>query len=198
MARRKKIARPIREQGADYLLRVRANHKGLHNRLQDTWDLERAGGFAGYAHGYADMVGKGHGRIEIRRCRATGDPDREWRDLASLVRVESERHCGDRVSTEVRGFISSLPPKAQPQLRTVRKHWSIENAHHWVLDVAFGEDGSRIRTGHAAHNMVIPGALPTTCCARTHPQGGHRQQAVDGRLEQGLPVPTDRPRPKPT
>ena len=177
MARRKKIARQIREQGADCVLRVRANHKGLHARLQDTWDLERAGGFAGYAHDYADTVGKGHGRIESRRCWTTGDPDllahadpdREWRDLASLVRVESERRCGDRVSTEVRGFISSLPPRAKPQLEAVRKHWAIENAHHWVLDVAFGEDGSRIRTGHAAHNMAIPSASPTTCCARTRP-----------------------------
>ncbi len=163
MGCQKKIARQIREQEADYLLRVRANHKGLHNRLQDTWDLERAQGFAGYAHDYADTVGKGHGRIEIRRCWTTGDPDllahvdpdREWRDLASLVWVECERRCGDRVSTEVRGFISSLPPRARPQLEAVRKHWSIENAHHWVLDVAFGEDGSRIRTGHAAHNMAI-------------------------------------------
>ena len=103
MARRKKIARRIREQGADCLLRVRANHKGPHNRLKDTRDLKRAGHFAGYAHDHADTVGKGHGRIGIRRCRATGDPallahvdpDREWRDLASLVRVESERRCGD-------------------------------------------------------------------------------------------------------
>ena len=146
----KKMARPIREQGADYVLCVRANHKGLHARLQDTWDLERSEGFAGYAYDYADTVGKGHGRIEIRRCGTTGDPnllahvdpDRAWRDLASLVRVECERHCGNRVSTKVRGFLARLPPKAKPQLEAVRKHWSIEN-------------GSRIRTGHAAHNMVI-------------------------------------------
>ena len=172
----KKIARQIREQGADYLLRVRTHHKGLHGRLQDTWDLERAEGFAGYAHDDADTVGQGHGRIESRRCWTTGDPDllahgdpdRAWRDRASLVRVECERRCGDRVATEVRGFLSSLPPKAQPQLEAVRKHWAIENAHHWVLDVAFGEDGSRSRTGHAAHNMALPGALPTICCARTH------------------------------
>ena len=163
MGCQKSIARQIRGQGADYLLRVRANHKGLYGRLQDTWNLERAGHFAGYAHDYADTVGKGHGRIEIRRCWTTGDPDllahvdpdREWCDLASLVRVESERRCGDRVSTEVRIFISSLSPKAKQQLEAVRKHWSIENAHHWVMDVAFGEDGSRIRTGHAAHNMAI-------------------------------------------
>ena len=82
----------------------------------------------------ADTVGKGHGRIEIRRCRATGDldllahvvPDREWRDLTSLVWVESERHCGDRVSTEVRCFIPAYPPGP-----------------------------SRIRTSHAVHNMAI-------------------------------------------
>ena len=74
MGRWKTIARRIREQGADCLLRVRANHQGLHDRLQDTWNLERAGNFAGYVHDYADTVGKGHGRIEIRHCWTTGDP----------------------------------------------------------------------------------------------------------------------------
>ncbi|MCY4520261.1 MAG: ISAs1 family transposase, partial [Caldilineaceae bacterium] len=63
--------------------------------------------------------------------------------------------CGDRVTTDVRIFIASLPPKAEPRLQAVRQHWTIENAHHWVMDVAFGEDDSRIRTGHAAHNMAI-------------------------------------------
>ena len=163
MGCQKAIARQIRQQGADYVLRVRDNHKGLHARLEDTFALERAGHFAGYAHDYADTVGKDHGRIEIRRCWTTGDPallahadpDREWCDLASLVWVECERRIGDRVTTDVRCFISSLPPKARLQLQAVRRHWSIENAHHWVLDVAFGEDNSRIRTGYAAHNMAI-------------------------------------------
>ncbi len=163
MGCQKAIARQIRKQGADYVLRVRDNHKGFHTRLKDTFALERAGHFAGYDHDYADTVGKGHGRIETRRCWATGDPallahadpDRAWCDLASLVWVESERRCGDKVSTEVRIFISSLPPQARLQLQAVRGHWAIENAHHWVLDVAFGEDGSRIRTGYAAHNMAI-------------------------------------------
>jgi len=163
MGCQKAIARQIRKQGADYVLRVRAHHKGLHHRLEDTFALERAGNFAGGPHDYADTVGKDHGRIEIRRCWTTGDPallahvdpDREWCDLASLVWVESERRCGDRVTTDIRIFLSSLPPKARLQLQVVRGHWTIENAHHWVLDVAFGEDDSRIRTGHAAHNMAI-------------------------------------------
>jgi len=194
----KAIARQIRKQGANYVLRLRANHKDLHNRLEDTFALERAGNFAGCPHDYADTVGKDHGRIEIRRCWTTGDPallahvdpDREWCDLVSRVWVECERRCGDRVTTDVRIFIASLPPKAEPRLQAVRQHWSIENAHHWVLDVAFGEDDRRIRTGHAAHNMAI---LKRIAHARTSIQGGHRQQAPGGGLEQGLPVPTDRP-----
>ena len=84
---------------------------------------------------------------------------------------------------------ASFRPAAQGQtaIEAVRKHWSIENAHHWVLDVAFNEDGS-------CSALATP---PTTCCARTGRQGGHRQQAAGRSLEQGLPVPTDRPRPKP-
>ena len=117
MGCQKAIARPIRKQGADHVLRVRDNHQGLHARLKDTFALERAGGFAGYAHDDADTVGKDHGRIETRRCRATGDPallahadpDRAWCDRACLVRVESERRCGDRVTTDVRIFICRPP-----------------------------------------------------------------------------------------
>ena len=154
MGCQKAIARQIRKQGADYVLRVRDNHKGGHARLQDTFALEQAGDFAGYSHDYADMVGKDHGRIETRRCWTTGTPDWEWRDQASLVRVESERHCGNRVTADVRIFISSLPPKARLQLQAGRRHWNIENAHHWVMDVAFGEDACRIRTGQAAHNLL--------------------------------------------
>ncbi|MCY4519778.1 MAG: hypothetical protein OXC13_03260 [Caldilineaceae bacterium] len=89
----------------------------------------RAVDCAGGRHDYADTVGKDHGRIETHRC-------------------------GNRVTTDTRCFISSLPPKAKPLLQAVCQHWSSENAHHWVLDVAFGEDDSRIRTGHAAHKWL--------------------------------------------
>ena len=169
MGCQKAIARPIRQQGADYVMRVRDHHKGLHARLEDTFALERTGHFAGYAHDDADTVGKDRGRIETRRCGTTGDPallvhgdpDREWCDLANLVWVESERHCGDRVTTDIRIFLSSLPPQARFPLQAVRGHWAIEKAHHWVLDVAFGEDDSRVRTGYAVHNRAIPKASPT-------------------------------------
>ena len=145
------------------MLRVRDHHKGLHARLEDTFALERVQDFVGYAHDYADTVGKNprahrnpplldNGRP---RPDPMWTPTRAWCDLASLVWVECERHCGDRVTTNVHAFISSLPPKARLPLQAMRRHGSIENAHHWVLDVAFGEDDSRIRTGYATHNMVI-------------------------------------------
>ena len=207
MGCQKAIARPIRQQGTDYVLRIRDNHKGLHARLEDTFALERAGHFASYAHDYAAPVGKDHGCIAIRRCWTTGDPallahadpDHQWCDLASLVWVECERRIGNRVTTDVRIFMFSLPPKARLQLQAVLRRWRVpsgcENAHYRVLDVAFGEDDSRIRTGYAAHNIDHPQAhRPQPPAAGPHPEGGHRQQAAGGGLGQELPVPTDRPR----
>ena len=132
------IARQSRGQEADYVLHTRANHQGLRDCLKDTFALEQTRDCAGCRHDYADSVGKDHkGQIETH-C------------------------CGDRVTTDTRCFISSLSPKAKPLLQAVCRHWSIENAPHWVLDVAFGEDDSRIRTGHAVHTLAISSAWPTS------------------------------------
>ncbi|MCY3658740.1 MAG: ISAs1 family transposase [Caldilineaceae bacterium] len=125
MGCQKKIARQIRKQEADHVLRVQAHGQGLHARMEDTFALERAEDFADCPHDDSDMVGKDDGRIEIRRCWTTGDPaylhhvdpDRDWCDLASLVWVECERHCGDRVTTDSHCFISSLSPRPNPGCR---------------------------------------------------------------------------------
>lgn len=163
MGCQKTIAHQIREQEADYVLAVKKNQKGLYDRLVDTFTLEKASHFADCPHDGVTTVEKAHGRIEIRRCWALGDPDylvyvalhQDWRDLRSLVAVEAERHWGDHMTTEIRYFISSLPPQAAPLLAAVRHHWSIDNSHHWSMDVAFGEDHCRVRTGPAAHNLAI-------------------------------------------
>ncbi len=159
----KAIAHLIREQKADYVLGVKQNQKGLYDRLQDTFTQESAEDFADCPHDFVETVEKDHGRVATRRCWTLGDPaylayvdpHQAWCDLTRRVWVEAERRCGDQVTTEVRCFISRLPPQAKPLLNSVRQPWSIENTHHWVMDVAFREDDSRIRTGQAAPNMAI-------------------------------------------
>ena len=74
MGCRKRFARRIRKQEADHVLRVRANHQGLHDRVEDTRALKRPQDFVDCPQDDADTVGKDHSRIGNRRCRVTGDP----------------------------------------------------------------------------------------------------------------------------
>ncbi len=79
----------------------------------------------------------------------------QWRHLTSLVLVESERLVAGHNSVDTRYYISSLPNQAARLLTATRAHWGIENRLHWVLDIAFREDESRVRQGHAAENLAV-------------------------------------------
>ena len=163
MGCQKRIAYTIRDRGANYVLALKGNQPQLHEAVVETFAVEQAEGFEGCDHDFHQTVNKNHGRIETRRCWALGtseyiryvDPDGTWPDLRSLVMIEAQRRQGDQVTAETRYYISSLPADARALLQAVRSHWGIENSLHWVLDMAFREDESRIRTGHAAHNMSI-------------------------------------------
>jgi predicted transposase YbfD/YdcC len=160
------IATQIVEQGADYVLALKDNHEKLHDRV--TRACADADVAAGTALPLGDLpediaTDKGHGRREQRRCRAIGDPayladidpDRAWPDLRSVVCIESTRRIGEAVSIEARHYLSSLPADAKALSAAVRSHWGIENRLHWVLDVTFREDDSRVRVGHAPENLAI-------------------------------------------
>jgi predicted transposase YbfD/YdcC len=160
------IAAQIVEQGANYVLALKDNQPTLHEHVRLAFvDAEAA---VGTTLPLADLeahttVEKDHGRIERRRCRAIGDsaylafidPAGAWPNLKSVVCIESTRRIGDAVSTEARHYLSSLPADAALLQRVVRSHWGVENQLHWVLDLAFHEDNSRVRADHAPENLAI-------------------------------------------
>jgi predicted transposase YbfD/YdcC len=152
------IVEQIINQQGDYVLALKDNQGTLSEAVRDYFSVAQAHDFQGVDHTYHEQLDTGHGRIEKRRCWACADlntlpaPQR-WAGLRSIIRVESERHIGDKVTTEQRFFISSLKADAHKIAPAIRAHWEIENGCHWVLDVTFGEDDSRIRRGHGAHNF---------------------------------------------
>lgn len=163
MGCQKGIAATIIDRGADYVLALKENQPQLHEDVQAMFAQARRTDFAELAHDFHETIHKGHGRLEIRRCWAVSDPahlryvnDRQqWRHLTSLVLVESERLVAGHNSVDTRYYISSLPNQAARLLTATRAHWGIENRLHWVLDIAFREDESRVRRGHAAENLAV-------------------------------------------
>jgi len=69
--------------------------------------------------------------------------------------VEAKRQVGEQVTCERRYYVMSLAGDAQAFGNAIRSHWSIENGLHWVLDLAFEEDRSRMRKDHSQQNFVV-------------------------------------------
>ena len=157
------IARRIRAGGADYVLALKDNQPTLHELVAHRVAVVAAGDAAGLTPATHATVGKDHGRLEVRRCWATDDPEvlgwldpaRAWPDLRSVAAVAGERRIDGVAKTEVRYYLSSLPADPVRIAAAVRAHWGIENRLHWVLDLAFREDESRVRTGHAAEHFAV-------------------------------------------
>jgi predicted transposase YbfD/YdcC len=156
----KKIVAQIREQKAEYVCALKGNHAVLEQEVAEFLTSVREDRTFGFAFATCQSVEKDHGRIETRRYWQAEAPDwlsefEQWRDLKSVGLVESRREIGEKVSTETRYYLSSLPVEVERFARAVRGHWSIENCCHWVLDVVFGEDLSRVRVGNAAENLAV-------------------------------------------
>lgn len=168
----KSIAFDIIKKKADYVLGVKKNQPILHEDCVlyfEKYLLPK--GELSSKSAMVETVDKAHGRLEIRRCWQSTElkllpATKEWPGVRSVLRVERERHTCTGISSEVRYFISSLPLDPEKALSAVRQHWFVENQLHWVLDVTFGEDDSRIRRGDAAENMAVLRRLALNICRR--------------------------------
>ncbi len=163
MGCQREIARTIRARGADYALALKANHPQLAADVAGIVADALGPNAGGYTVGYHETLEKGHGRVERRRCWTIAeprvvawlDPGGAWADLRTIAVVEGTRRIGGETEAERRTYLSSLDGDAARFLATVRTHWAIENRLHWVLDLAFREDDSRVRAGHAAENLAV-------------------------------------------
>ena len=144
-----------------YVLAVKDNQPLLAEAVRDFFETLNAPGYPRRAVSVHETLDKGHGRLESRRCTAVSQLDwletsglkARWKNLTSVACIESTRVIGDRVETDRRYVITSLPANSQRILHAVRTHWGIENGLHWCLDMTFGEDASTIRLRNAALNF---------------------------------------------
>lgn len=150
----KAIAHQIIEQGGDYVLALKENHRLLYEEVCDyfAWGQTQVGGLAQFSDSYAHTSEWGHGRHEVRRCFviAVSAQDwprahEQWPELKSLVLVEAQRApmgaetgAGKESEFQQRFYLSSLPGEAAGLLEAVRLHWGVENQAHWCFGCPLG------------------------------------------------------------
>jgi predicted transposase YbfD/YdcC len=161
----KKTVEMIRSKGADYLLTLKDNQPKLYEAVSSLF--ARAVRCRDIPVVSCEQFDREHGRLECRRCHVIlakdwlfeGDPFLVWHDLRCLILVERRREWserGEKKTSESHTFyISSLPAQASSLLSLIRSRWGIENSAHYVLDVVFGEDNSRIRQDHGPVNLSL-------------------------------------------
>mgnify|MGYP001616888246 CR=1 FL=1 len=151
-----KIANQIINKGGDYIFSLKGNQGDLSDDVMTYFDDD---GIINNSASHIDYD-KGHGRVETRECWVVDDVDwlkkrhPNWSSIKSIIRIHSTRES-KKTTKEVRYYVSSLTDTPEKILKSIRSHWAIENSLHWVLDMSFNEDCSRIRKGNAPYAMAI-------------------------------------------
>jgi len=180
----KDIAAKIVERKADYVLALKGNQPTLLEEVRRHFSDADDERFPTLLHDHHVTDETGHGRHEIRivdtiitpaRIRSL-NPDGDWANLRSIIRVQTRTPSHPDRQPETRYYLSSLSGDAATAAQVTRGHWAIENQLHWSLDVAFDDDHSRIRLGHAQKNLVVLRHIALTLLSQ------------DTRLKRGIKV----------
>jgi len=148
------VCRQVLAAGGDYLVTVKDNQPTLHAAIALLFAQPPPGApFATTA-----QAGQHGDRLELRQLAASTALNGylTWPGAQQVFQVVRTVQRKGQVTVQVRYGVTSLDPEratAAALLRHRRGHWAIENRLHWVLDVTFREDLSRLRTGHGPHNM---------------------------------------------
>jgi predicted transposase YbfD/YdcC len=156
-------AQAIRDGGADYVLALKSNQPLTHAAVETFWAEAEREQWRGVRAEHLETTDAAHGRLETRRYWTATDPDLiayltaadAWPDLTTVGMVRRERRTEEGTTCETSYYLSSLTRDVATFAKAVRGHWSIENQQHWVLDMAFREDESRVRAGHGAENLAV-------------------------------------------
>ena len=158
---RREVAEHIVSRRADYLLTLKANQGKIYDEVR-AWFAEHALDRGAELRPCFAAFDDTHGRLVRRRVFACPDAScfatlRDWPGLASVLATETIRGVNGTgvVTAEIRHYLSSSTAPPEVLAQAIRRHWAIENGQHWVLDMTFGEDRSRVRERNTARNLAV-------------------------------------------
>lgn len=147
----------IADKKAHVVVQVKKNqpklYEAVHSQFQAIFD-------SGKEKIVSETIEKAHGREEKRyvyQVKPKFDEAliRRWPTIRSIIAVERHRKEKGKTSIDTSFYISSLSPQHKLLGHYIRQHWRIENSQHYVLDVVFKEDDSRIMLEGAVENMAL-------------------------------------------
>ena len=197
MGTQRAIAEQIIQGGGDYILALKGNHGNLCKGVGQFFEQAVSADWQGIEHSYYEQTESNHHRIELRQVWVvpfSAVPELAnahlWTGLNAIVRVRRKRTLWNKVEEEVSYYLTSLSVDATEMAGYIRAHWSIENNCHWVLDVTFKEDRSRIHMGHGAENTGLLRRLCLGVLKRDSSKGSLAQKryraAMDDRFMMSL------------